>query len=75
MCARANQRQCYESNFMFGLDDSFVDRAVCYVGTVAAITADAAIPAIATVTASAAIPATVPWLCGGGGKTSRGFAS
>jgi len=55
---------------MFDVDDSCVDRAVWCVGP-----ADRTVAAIATVTAGAAITATVPWLSGGGGKTSRGIAS
>ena len=70
----ANQRQCYESDFMFDFDDSCADRGVWRIGPVAAGTAITTITTIATVTAVAATTATIPRLSSGRGKTSSGFA-
>src|SRR5260370_19767250 len=71
----ANQRQCYESNFMFDFDDSCADRGVWRIGPVAASTAITTITTIATVTAVAATTATIPRLISSRSETSTGFAA
>ena len=70
----ANQRPCYESNFMFDFDDSC---GVWRIGPVAASTAITTITTIATVTAVAAVAATtatIPRLSSSRSETSSDFA-
>ena len=71
----ANQRQCYESDFMFHFDDSCVDRGVRRIGPVAASTTITAVTTVATVTAIAATTATIPRLSSSRSETSSDFAA